>query len=150
MHSGGHVGTSNRCTVDTNAPPQRSFPHLNEPAPKFEAPTTHGVKAPSDYAGRWIVPFSHPANFIPVCTTGFMAFANAYDELQVMNAELGGLSTDSHFSHVAGTRFGGSQPRLPPPERGCEEEDDGIDLETPEDHQHPKDPLPGGSHVCIG
>jgi peroxiredoxin (alkyl hydroperoxide reductase subunit C) len=83
---------------------QPSLPRLNEPAPAFKAPTTHGVKELSDYAGKWLVLFSHPADFTPVCTTEFMAFANAYDEFQAMNTDLLGLSIDSLFSHIAWTR----------------------------------------------
>lgn len=52
-----------------------SFPQLNKLAPDFETKTTHGIKSLSDYKGRWLVLFSHPADFTPVCTTEFMAFA---------------------------------------------------------------------------
>ena len=90
--------------MDIDAPLQPSLPRLNEPAPDFKAPTTHGVKELSDYAGKWLVLFSHPADFTPVCTTEFIAFANAYDEFQAMNTDLLGLSIDSHFSHIAWTR----------------------------------------------
>ena len=77
------------------------FPQLNKPAPDFEARTTHGVKKLSDYKGKWLVLFSHPADFTPVCTTEFMAFANHFNEFQAEGAELLGLSIDSYFSHVA-------------------------------------------------
>ncbi len=81
-----------------------SFPQLNKRAPEFEARTTHGVKKLSDYEGRWLVLFSHPADFTPVCTTEFIAFAKHYDEFQAVNADLLGLSIDSYFSHVAWVR----------------------------------------------
>jgi peroxiredoxin (alkyl hydroperoxide reductase subunit C) len=80
------------------------FPQLNKPAPNFEAKTTHGVKKLSDYKGKWLVLFSHPADFTPVCSTEFMAFAKHYDEFQAVNTELLGLSIDSVYSHVAWTR----------------------------------------------
>jgi peroxiredoxin (alkyl hydroperoxide reductase subunit C) len=81
-----------------------SMPRMNEPAPAFEAPTTHGVKKLEDYKGKWLILFSHPADFTPVCTTEFMAFARAHEEFQAMNTELLGLSIDSHYSHVAWVR----------------------------------------------
>jgi len=78
-----------------------NLPQLNMPAPDFEAKTTHGVKKLSDYKGRWLVLFSHPADFTPVCTTEFMAFANLQDEFNAIGVDLLGLSIDSLFSHVA-------------------------------------------------
>jgi len=81
-----------------------SMPRINEPAPAFEAPTTHGVKKLEDYQGKWLVLFSHPADFTPVCTTEFMAFAKRHEEFQAINTELLGLSIDSHYSHVAWVR----------------------------------------------
>jgi len=81
-----------------------SMPRINEPAPAFEARTTHGVKTLEDYKGKWLVLFSHPADFTPVCTTEFMAFAKRYPEFQAINTELLGLSIDSYYSHVAWVR----------------------------------------------
>ncbi len=81
-----------------------AMPRLNEPAPAFEAPTTHGVKRLEDYRGRWLVLFSHPADFTPVCTTEFIAFARRWEDFQAVNCELLGLSIDSHYSHVAWVR----------------------------------------------
>ncbi len=78
-----------------------SMPRLNEPAPAFEAKTTHGMKTNKDYEGKWLVLFSHPADFTPVCTTEFMAFAKAADKFAALNTELLGLSIDSVFSHLA-------------------------------------------------
>ena len=80
------------------------MPRLNEAAPAFEAPTTHGVKKLEDYSGKWLVLFSHPADFTPVCTTEFMAFANRHSDFQAINTELLGLSIDSHYSHIAWIR----------------------------------------------
>jgi peroxiredoxin (alkyl hydroperoxide reductase subunit C) len=83
---------------------QPSMPRLNELAPNFEAMTSHGKKQLSDYRGKWLVLFSHPADFTPVCTTEFMAFAKAYPEFQKLNCELLGLSIDSNFAHIAWVR----------------------------------------------
>jgi len=80
------------------------LPHLNERAPEFKAPTTDGVKSLDDYKGKWLVLFSHPADFTPVCTTEFMAFAKMAPEFNKRNCELLGLSIDSHHSHIAWMR----------------------------------------------
>lgn len=78
-----------------------SLPRLNEPAPGFEANTTFGKRSLSDYHGKWLVLFSHPSDFTPVCTTEFIGFAKAHDQFQLLNCDLLGLSIDSVFSHVA-------------------------------------------------
>lgn len=78
-----------------------SFPHLNEPAPAFRCNTTHGERSLEDYKGKWLILFSHPADFTPVCTTEFIGFAKAADTFKSMNCELLGLSIDSIFSHLA-------------------------------------------------
>jgi peroxiredoxin (alkyl hydroperoxide reductase subunit C) len=80
------------------------LPRLNEAAPAFEAVTTHGVIRLSDYEGSWLILFSHPADFTPVCTTEFIGFAEIYPELQKRNVELLGLSVDSVYSHIAWVR----------------------------------------------
>lgn len=80
------------------------FPRLGEPAPDFEAVTTQGVIRLEDYKGSWLVLFSHPADFTPVCTTEFIAFAEIYPELQKRGVELLGLSVDSVSSHIAWLR----------------------------------------------
>jgi peroxiredoxin (alkyl hydroperoxide reductase subunit C) len=74
---------------------------LNEAVPDFEAVTTHGKIKLSDFKGKWVVLFSHPADFTPVCTTEFVAFAKIYDELVKRNVQLIGLSIDSIYSHIA-------------------------------------------------
>lgn len=81
-----------------------SMPRINELAPDFEARTTHGVKKLEDYRGKWLVLFSHPADFTPVCTTEFMAFAKHHEDFQALNCELLGLSIDSYYSHIAWIR----------------------------------------------
>lgn len=84
-------------TEETNIP----MPRLNERAPDFDAPTTDGRKTLDDYKGKWLILFSHPADFTPVCTTEFMAFAKRQDDFAALDAELLGLSIDSHYSHIA-------------------------------------------------
>ena len=81
-----------------------SLPRLGEPAPAFEVATTHGVLKLEDFKGSWLVLFSHPADFTPVCTTEFIAFAEIYPELQKRGVELLGLSVDSTSSHIAWVR----------------------------------------------
>jgi peroxiredoxin (alkyl hydroperoxide reductase subunit C) len=81
-----------------------SLPRLNEPAPDFKVRTTHGDRSLADYQGKWLVLFSHPADFTPVCTTEFIGFSRAADRFKAMNTELLGLSIDSLFSHLAWTR----------------------------------------------
>ena len=80
------------------------LPRLNEPAPAFRAVTTHGEKTLADYKGKWLILFSHPADFTPVCTTEFMAFARNHDKFKALNCELLGLSIDSIFAHLAWVR----------------------------------------------
>lgn len=87
--------------TDTTIP---SMPRINEPAPNFNAKTTDGMRALSDYKGKWLVLFSHPADFTPVCTTEFMGFAKAADDFKALNCDLLGLSIDSVHSHIAWMR----------------------------------------------
>jgi len=77
------------------------LPRLNEPAPAFTAATTHGTKTLEDYKGQWLVLFSHPADFTPVCTTEFMAFQERKAQFDALDCNLLGLSIDSHHSHNA-------------------------------------------------
>ena len=81
-----------------------SFPRLNEAAPDFSAKTTHGDRSLADYKGKWLILFSHPADFTPVCTTEFIGFAKAAETFKAMNCELIGLSIDSLYSHLAWTQ----------------------------------------------
>ena len=81
------------------------MPLIGEKAPAFEAETTQGViHFPEDYKGKWVVFFSHPADFTPVCTTEFMTLASMADEFKALNCELLGLSIDSGYSHIAWLR----------------------------------------------
>ena len=78
---------------------------IGEEVPDFEAVTTDGSIKFSEWAkGSWVILFSHPADFTPVCTTEFMAFADIYPDLQKKNVKLIGLSIDSVYSHIAWLR----------------------------------------------
>jgi len=62
--------------------PMQALPRLGEKAPEFNSLTTHGMIKLEDYKGSWLILFSHPADFTPVCTTEFVAFAEIFDELK--------------------------------------------------------------------
>jgi peroxiredoxin (alkyl hydroperoxide reductase subunit C) len=81
-----------------------SVPRIGEPAPPFVAQTTHGELRLEDFKGSWLILFSHPADFTPVCTTEFMAFAKLHGEFRKRGVELLGLSIDSVYSHIAWAR----------------------------------------------
>jgi peroxiredoxin (alkyl hydroperoxide reductase subunit C) len=74
---------------------------LDEPAPLFEARSTQGLVRLSDYAGRWVMLFAHPADFTPVCTSEFVALAKAAERFEALGCALVGLSIDSVYSHLA-------------------------------------------------
>jgi peroxiredoxin (alkyl hydroperoxide reductase subunit C) len=82
------------------------LPRINEPAPQFEAKSTHGVIRLTDYTskGKWVLLFSHPADFTPVCTTEFVEFARNHDAFEKRNVQLIGVSIDSIYSHIAWAR----------------------------------------------
>jgi len=88
----------------TTAATPAGLTRMNEPAPDFTALTTHGMKSLADYKGKWLILFSHPADFTPVCTTEFTAFAKRADDFAALNTELLGLSIDSHYAHIAWVR----------------------------------------------
>jgi peroxiredoxin (alkyl hydroperoxide reductase subunit C) len=77
------------------------LPRLDEPAPLFEGRSTHGMVKLSDYKGKWLVFFAHPADFTPVCASEFVAFAKRQGEFTSVNCSLLGLSVDSVYSHLA-------------------------------------------------
>ena len=79
----------------------RRMARIDEPAPVFEARSTRGFVRLEDYRGRWLVFFSHPANFTPVCTTEFLAFQAAMPEFEARHCDLLGLSVDSLYAHIA-------------------------------------------------
>ena len=76
-------------------------PRLDEPAPDFTARTTLGIRSLSEYRRKWLILFSHPADFTPVCTSEFIAFQKMISKFKEQNCELLGLSVDSVFSHLA-------------------------------------------------
>jgi len=81
------------------------MPLIGDKCPEFEAATTQGnIKFPGDFKGKWIVFFSHPADFTPVCTTEFMTFAHRSKELADLNTVLVGLSVDSISAHISWLR----------------------------------------------
>jgi peroxiredoxin (alkyl hydroperoxide reductase subunit C) len=80
------------------------MPRIGERAPDFQALTTHGPLSMSDLKGQWVVLFSHPADFTPVCTTEFVALARLDEEFAKRNVKLVGLSVDSIHSHLAWLR----------------------------------------------
>lgn len=82
-----------------------TMPLIGDTAPSFTAKTTMGeIKFPQDYKGKWVILFSHPADFTPVCTTEFMTFATMQEEFRKLNVELIGLSIDSIYAHIAWLR----------------------------------------------
>lgn len=78
--------------------------HIGDVAPNFEARTTMGQVSVSDYRGRWLVLFSHPADFTPVCTTEFVSLSKAAPRFSALNCALLGISVDSLYSHLAWVR----------------------------------------------
>lgn len=74
---------------------------IGQKAPDFEAVTTCGNISLNDYKGKWLILFSHPGDFTPVCTTEMIAFTRAHTYFQNINTELLGLSVDSNSSHLA-------------------------------------------------
>ncbi|NMC79591.1 MAG: peroxiredoxin [Chloroflexi bacterium] len=85
--------------------PVARVPLIGEQAPSFVAETTQGViHFPEDYKGKWVILFSHPADFTPVCTTEFMTFTKLLPEFDKLNTKLVGLSIDSIYSHIAWLR----------------------------------------------
>lgn len=81
------------------------MPLIGDVAPSFKARTTMGdINFPGDYKGKWVILFSHPADFTPVCTTEFMTFASMQEDFRKLNTELIGLSIDSIYAHIAWLR----------------------------------------------
>ena len=84
---------------------QTTMPLIGDAAPEFTAVTTQGtINFPKDYKGKWVILFSHPADFTPVCTTEFMTFASMMDEFKALTTELVGLSVASLYAHIAWLR----------------------------------------------
>ena len=90
--------------MDSTPQENQSLKHplIGDSAPAFDAETTNGpIHFPKDYTGKWVILFSHPADFTPVCTTEFIAFSQLVEECRRLNTELIGLSVDSLSSHIA-------------------------------------------------
>ncbi len=88
--------------MEAQAEQRRSIPRINDPAPEFKAMSTHGEISLSQYLkqGKWVLLFSHPADFTPVCTTEFVEFSRLAPEFEKRNVQLIGLSVDSIYSHL--------------------------------------------------
>lgn len=87
--------------IETSIP----MPRIGDKAPEFKAITTQGaINFPTDFNGKWIILFSHPADFTPVCTSEFMTFASMEKEFTALNTQLVGLSIDGLYSHIAWLR----------------------------------------------
>jgi peroxiredoxin 2/4 len=87
--------------TESAPPPAQTMLRIGDKVPDFEARTTQGSMKLSDFLGRWLIFFSHPADFTPVCTTEFIALAHKADIFEKMNCALVGLSVDSLYSHLA-------------------------------------------------
>jgi len=91
--------------MDTIEKTTMSLPSIGEKAPDFKAITTQGeINFPADYEGSWVILFSHPADFTPVCTSEFITFASLEDKFAKANCKLVGLSVDGLYSHIAWLR----------------------------------------------
>lgn len=81
------------------------MPRIGDKAPAFKAITTQGeINFPEQYSGSWVILFSHPADFTPVCTSEFMTFASMEEKFSAANCKLVGLSVDGLYSHIAWLR----------------------------------------------
>ncbi|AOJ94794.1 peroxiredoxin [Burkholderia multivorans] len=89
--------------IGEDAQPARP-PFLYEPAPDFEARSTKGMISTASYRGKWLLFFSHPADFTPVCTSELIAFARIAPRFQELGCELLALSIDGLYSHLAWLR----------------------------------------------
>jgi len=91
--------------MDTTEKPTPTLPRIGEKAPNFKAITTQGnINFPADYEGSWVILFSHPADFTPVCTSEFITFASLEEKFAQANCKLVGLSVDGLYSHIAWLR----------------------------------------------
>lgn len=82
-----------------------SMPLIGDKAPAFEAETTRGkISFPQDYEGKWVILFSHPSDFTPVCTSEFVLFGAMQQRFEALNCKLIGLSVGTNPSHIAWMR----------------------------------------------
>jgi peroxiredoxin (alkyl hydroperoxide reductase subunit C) len=98
--------STSAATSAGGAQPARGIPLIGDKFPRIEVQTTHGkMTLPDTFDGKWFVLFSHPADFTPVCTTEFVAFAKRYNQFKDLNSELIGLSVDQVISHMKWTEW---------------------------------------------
>ncbi len=91
--------------MDTTDTQITAMPRIGDKAPVFKAVTTQGpINFPTDFSGSWVILFSHPADFTPVCTSEFMTFATLEAKFAQANCKLVGLSIDGLYSHIAWLR----------------------------------------------
>ena len=91
--------------MDNSVPQVIPMPRIGDQAPEFKAVTTQGpINFPQDYTGSWVILFSHPADFTPVCTSEFVTFASMQEQFLKVNTKLVGLSVDGLYSHIAWLR----------------------------------------------
>ncbi len=91
--------------MENSVPQIIPMPRIGDQAPEFKAVTTQGpINFPQDYTGSWVILFSHPADFTPVCTSEFMTFATLEGKFNQANCKLVGLSVDGLYSHIAWLR----------------------------------------------
>jgi peroxiredoxin (alkyl hydroperoxide reductase subunit C) len=91
--------------MEQNPSSVHTLPRIGEKAPSFTAVTTQGpINFPADYEGSWVILFSHPADFTPICTSEFMTFASMEGQFAKANCKLVGLSVDGLYSHIAWLR----------------------------------------------
>ncbi|MGC9520725.1 MAG: peroxiredoxin [Anaerolineae bacterium] len=84
----------------------KGIPLIGDKFPEMTVNTTHGkMTLPEEYEGKWLILFSHPGDFTPVCTTEFYAFQKRYPEFKELNTELLGLSVDQVHSHIKWTEW---------------------------------------------
>jgi len=83
---------------------ENSMPRIGDMAPDFEIETTFGMLRLEDFKGSWLIFFSHPADFTPVCTTEFIEFAKTYEQFKDIDASMLGLSIDSISAHISWVR----------------------------------------------
>ena len=97
---------SSTASAAKSAPAAQGMPLIGDKFPQIEVQTTHGkMTLPDAFSGKWFVLFSHPADFTPVCTTEFVAFAKRYDQFKKLDCELIGLSIDQVISHMKWTEW---------------------------------------------
>ncbi|MDE2410179.1 MAG: peroxiredoxin [Sphingomonadales bacterium] len=88
-----------------HGPAPAPSPRIGDKAPDFTARTTQGMVTLGQFRGRWLVLFSHPADFTPVCTSEFIAFVRHAADFAALDCALLGHSVDSLFSHLAWLRL---------------------------------------------